>query len=326
MDEELNSDKCIVPPRDLDSQIPEGYEHIVNLSQLQLVKEAVKDYGQIIREKLRSKTGLTAYLGSQGIEMTYSNKVPDSFDQLIKQIGPSFWLIRQKQPLIVEGKRTADFIETFLFDGFPAVGKTFGLDQSDRATLTDYQKLMKKLLAEISKIRIKEKMQEINEDIFGAYFPIDRRIEIYWIAIAIFSESINVPIEEFTKIILTHEFAHGFTHVGLDLDRNRWDTEKFCNAEDNLIEGLAQYYTATITKEMRDRLSHPEIVDAYYAYEKLLEYQPSAYHAHKVWLKHEGKVLGEAIRFAILEARRLEQRCTHEIFSEMIVANLRRLS
>jgi len=327
MNQDLKANECIVLQQDPDAIIPDGYENIVNVSQLQQVKAAAKDYGQIIRDRLRSKTGLTAYLGRAGIEMTFSNKVPDLFDKLIKQIGNPYWLIRQKAPQIMDAHRTATLLEEFLFDAFPQVGEHFGLDQSHKTTINAYRRLMSKLSEEIGKIRIKEQMQQINEDIFGAYFPGEQKIEIYWIAIALFSESIDVPIEEFTKVVLTHEFAHGFTHVGSDLGHNRWDTVKFCKAEEALKEGLAQYYTATITKEMRDRANYSsDKIDAYSAYERLLDYQPAIYHTHKAWLEHDEKLICEAIRFAILEARKLDQKCTHEIFSEMVVNNLQRLS
>ena len=61
-------------------------------------------------------------------------------------------------------------------------------------------------------------------------------------------------------------------------------------------------------------------------YEDPLEDQPDIYHAHEPWLNHQEQTIDEAIRFSILGARALEKPCTYDIFADLIVGNLKRLS
>ena len=138
----------------------------------------------------------------------------------------------------------------------------------------------------------------VNSDVLGSYRALDLRgeIKIYWGIIWLVAEYLNLDLDALTCVVLAHELAHAYTHLGADIDRHRWDTEVFKRCETPLLEGLAQYYTWAICQALE-----PTLPGTRQAYERLLEKQPPAYHTHQGW------VVGlspEIVRLAMLEARR----------------------
>ena len=71
--------------------------------------------------------------------------------------------------------------------------------------------------------------------------------------IGIFATLMNLPVEALTLIVLIHEVAHAYTHVGQDIDNERWDTRAFAGCNLCIVEGLAQFYTESIAKKLAPR-------------------------------------------------------------------------
>lgn len=148
-----------------------------------------------------------------------------------------------------------------------------------------------------------KKILRVNEDVLGAYiyslmrtsFP-QGRIELYWGVIGLVAGMLGINVESLTAVVLIHEIAHAHTHLGADIDGERWDNEGFANSEHALKEGLAQYYTHLICGQIDNK-----VIDTSKAFKTLLEHQPPAYHAHKQ-MKDDSKV--EEIRFSLLDVRR----------------------
>jgi hypothetical protein len=156
-----------------------------------------------------------------------------------------------------------------------------------------------------------KRILSVEDNVLGAYFfasggqaPLfgidDRwsRIELYWCVIGLFARSLGVTTEALTVVVLTHELAHAYTHLGMDTDRKRWSTGSYARAEKPLKEGLAQYYTYLVSRSLIER-----IPDLYTAYEKLLKNQPPAYHTHEGWIEGYNE---EEIRSALVNVRRRE--------------------
>jgi len=57
---------------------------------------------------------------------------------------------------------------------------------------------------------------------------------------------LGVPVEELAAVVLAHELAHAYTHLGRDVDGRRWEAQAFRDGEHAPKEGLAQYYTARV--------------------------------------------------------------------------------
>ena len=140
---------------------------------------------------------------------------------------------------------------------------------------------------------------EIDEDVLGAYFFRVPEIRLYWIVIGVYSQILQIPIESLTVVVLIHELAHAYTHLGYDIDNRDWSTEGFAQSDVYLVEGLAQFYTKVVCEQIKQRLP-----TALNAFEKLLEGQSDVYKEHKNWLaEKDSKHVGETIRISMLDCR-----------------------
>jgi len=88
-----------------------------------------------------------------------------------------------------------------------------------------------------------ERIFDIREDVLGAYYFRIPEIRLYWVVIGIVARAIGVSVEALTVVVLAHELAHAYTHLGHDIDNERWETERFARTELDIVEGLAQFYT-----------------------------------------------------------------------------------
>jgi hypothetical protein len=116
------------------------------------------------------------------------------------------------------------------------------------ATLDGTAKLAAELADYVAKAELLKRMTEINEDILGVYMPTSRlfpdrgQIEIYWVVIGALACLLGVDAEALAVVVMAHELAHAYTHVGLDSNSNRWE-DGFWECDRGIVEGLAQFYT-----------------------------------------------------------------------------------
>lgn len=122
-------------------------------------------------------------------------------------------------------------------------------------------------------------------------------ILLYWGVIGLIAQLLGVSVGALTVVVLTHELAHAFTHLGFDIDGNRWTGHAFRRSQREVVEGLAQYYTARVIARLG-----PRVPGAMVAYERLLKLQPPPYHAHLRWV---AEATPEAVRSALVVSRRL---------------------
>jgi hypothetical protein len=143
-------------------------------------------------------------------------------------------------------------------------------------------------------------MTELHEDILGVYRfnPRPARIEIYWMAQALFAAAFDVRIEDLTVATLAHELAHAYTHLGRDIDGIAWRDPGFGLSDANVVEGLAQHFTAVVSEKLGSR-----IPGAFGAYLKLLSHQSGPYRAHESWFPDSVARRSEIVRFTMLRAR-----------------------
>jgi hypothetical protein len=157
----------------------------------------------------------------------------------------------------------------------------------------------------------------VNEDVLGVYRYNDHndyddpnpKIELYWGVIGLIARDLGVAVEDLAAVVLAHELAHAYTHVGSDADDRYWNTRHFNKSSVGLKEGLAQYYTVLVCQRLeRDA---PGIRAAY---KKLLPKQPAAYHVQEEWKDSTP----EMVRHAMLEIRRTSNDGTPETFKELL--------
>ena len=146
----------------------------------------------------------------------------------------------------------------------------------------------------------------VDEDVLGCYRYIvptglfqenhrDGTIELYWGVIGLIAQMLGISIEALASVVLIHELGHAYTHCGADIDGERWSSKTFSEADHELKEGLAQYYTELVCERLGDPFREIAL-----AYKELLEHQPPAYHTHCSWSEFSP----EEVRLAMLEIRR----------------------
>lgn len=219
-------------------------------------------------------------------------------------IDPSYWHLLPLVPyhsLLVTLDNTAPELAEIINniknnmedDPFPVIKPTMA---TDFKIVGDHAK---ELAALIEKINPVTRILRIEEDVLGSYDysnPLSPKISLYWMVIGVVANLLSIRTESLTGVVLAHELAHGYSHVGTDIDGERWDTESFHHSDLALKEGIAQYYTHLICERMNGRI--PGIFNAY---DQLLEDQPKAYSTHLSWVENYSP---EIVRMAIIEVRR----------------------
>jgi hypothetical protein len=267
------------------------------------VERIVRQANQSLRDLIRAETGLKL---TDGVErLSIPVRVREGFtgafgDVINRHPDPlQWWLICGLRQLggVVDGAN-------WLLKRWPEVERWKHLPPTAQAS-GDAIRRTRDVALELQKIiadpPIIADIKSITEDYLGCYvFPRGRApwIEIYWMPIALMAAMINVRLEDLAIVTLTHELAHGYTHLGKDIDGASWDTDGFAKSDDEVVEGLAQFYTDVVTKKLVVR--HPGAHDAYL---KFLEMQSGSYLAHKEWLKDNPKQKLETIRFTLLAMR-----------------------
>lgn len=141
-----------------------------------------------------------------------------------------------------------------------------------------------------------KKILEIEKDTLGVYKSRGAKGEIvlFWAVIGFVAKSIGVKVEDLTAVVLVHELAHAYTHLGYDADGDQW--KGFDQVSTGLAEALAQYYTHSAAAHHRRKAP-----GFWRAYETLVRDQSAVYRHHLEWVDTWPL---EVVRSAMLEARR----------------------
>ncbi len=270
------------------------------------VSRTFRQWNQIIRDHIRSETGLKLADGEgrNSVKVKIVEGFPRGLAELIgKYSDPVLWRLIVGQPKlggIIEG--LSFLLEDWeLFENWrplPQVARDG--EPSLRRTLEISGALQQAALTE----QVRKEMKGIHEDILGAYrftSGHNQWVEIYWMPIAMVAAMLDVRIEDLTVVVLAHELTHGYTHIGRDIDGLQWSDAAFGECEPDIVEGLAQFYTEIITEKVATRSPGPKL-----AYERLLELQSGPYLAHQQWGNSEDRQRGESVRFTMVVARSQE--------------------
>jgi len=170
--------------------------------------------------------------------------------------------------------------------------------------LTSVRQFAQFLLARLKAFDLTEFVLSVNKDVLGVYrYKCQKmfddpqpRIELYWGVIGLIARDLALDLEHLTCVVLAHELAHAYTHMGSDADNQYWNTNGFHNSKGEVLEGLAQFYGWLVSKRLDESL--PGTLDAYVT---LLEKQSGPYRAHEAWT---GDFTPEHVRLAMLHIRR----------------------
>lgn len=138
---------------------------------------------------------------------------------------------------------------------------------------------------------------QTRSDILGAYFFRSNRIEIYWIPIWLVANEIGVSEEDLALVVIAHEMAHLYTHLGQDADGDFWSTEVFAQTSTWVVEGLAQYYCEEVLNGI-GRGGHQRPLQAFNV---LLKHLSEPYTWFRDWPTVDKR--GEMVREALVRIR-----------------------
>lgn len=295
------------------------------------VKAAKERFNTRIREALRRETRLGLnrrkddLIGGRdemvSVQITIQPGLPEGLQQLERQTIDdqhrlAVLLSPYRQALVAvrdSGKTLAEEMIPMLIHD--AVGRGL-LDGTEMSFASAWQ-YADSLCQRLATFDLTEFILRVNEDVLGVYrYNVHNdfddpnpRIELYWGVIGLIARDLGVAVEDLSAVVLAHELAHAYTHVGSDADDRFWNTRHFYKSNIGLKEGLAQYYTDLVSQRLeRDA---PGIRGAY---KKLLPKQPAAYHVQEKWKDSTP----EMVRHAMLGIRRTSNDGSPETFREFL--------
>jgi len=267
------------------------------------VNRSFKQWNQIVRDHIRTETGLKLSDGDSrnAIPVRVVDGFPVELAQLIDQYrDPVMWRLIIGQPKLgglIEGLK-------FLlreWDQFEQWRSLPELAKNGHSVLHQALQIATSLQQVALADKVVQQIKGIHKDILGVYrFSAGQgsSIELFWLPIAMVAAMIDVTIEDLTVVVLIHELAHGYTHMGRDIDGTTWDYHGFRNSDLGVVEGLAQFYTEVISERLSVRT--PGLLKAY---QELLKLQSGPYLAHQDWMKGDKRQIGETVRFTLIAAR-----------------------
>jgi len=262
------------------------------------VKRTFRQWNNILRNYLRDETALRLSVGDdqQSVPVRVTNALPEPFAEIVSEFNdPLIWKLYLNRAVLaasVQGIRLAE-IEA------PAIGRHEKLQAHPAAPeeLRHVSEHLEAINGYLDGLELIERIKGLNSDVLGAYFFRLPEVQLYWKVIGLVAGILNVSVEALTVVTLAHELAHAYTHLGRDIDGNRWGTDSFAATDLEIVEGLAQFYTAIICGKLAARFPA-----AHQAYEALLKMQSGAYVVHTNWTEQTERG-GEIVRFAMIATR-----------------------
>ena len=262
------------------------------------VAETVKRWNVGLREAVRATTALKLS-GDSGraaasVPVSVADGMPQPLAEATSDVEQWQWWLILFAPALAEARDGLGVIagqRAMLADHLGDIGDEMDSVESSR-------RFVERILGHSIERTLAERLEAIEDDILGAYWVHDSKIQIYWMPIAIFASLFGLPIRTLTIITLCHELAHAYTHRGVDLNSNAWNTDHFVRTDNEVKEGLAQYYTDHVMRAFETRV--PGILDAFL---KLAESQSRLYSDYQNWIGNSEESGLEAVRYAMLELR-----------------------
>jgi hypothetical protein len=275
------------------------WEHLLESSEPDLkvrVERACRQWNNIVRDYMRTETGLRLSAGDdvQSVPYRVVNGMPLRMADSLHRFGELGWALLNR-PLLIAARDGTAFMESF--QGTAHECWKEGAGPASVADLGCVRTTAENWLKLLDAQQPVTTILKVNEDVLGAYFFRKSEIQIYWLPIGIVAGMLGVSPESLAVVVLIHELAHAYTHLGRDIDDERWNTDSFAATDLDIVEGLAQYYTQAICMKLEFRM--PAALAAYNA---LLPCQSPPYQAHLKWVEGTERG-GEVVRVSMIECR-----------------------
>lgn len=263
------------------------------------VFRALKKWNQTVRDQLREETRFkfVSEGSMQSVPIRVVDGMPYPFSEILEDIDPALLRLLLNRGDLEAGRRSLRIVQ----NDFAGISEWISQQVPDskvpeRQSIVDTTEFMRMLLKALDGIDLEKRFKRTTEDPLGSYFFMKPKIELYWIPIALTAKLIKVSAEALTVVVLAHELAHAYTHLGYDIDGQDWPTKDFSKADLDVVEGLAQFYTSVVTRNLSPRDPEPRK-----AYEALLKLQGGPYLVHETW--GDDDKIREVVRGAMNETR-----------------------
>ena len=233
----------------------------------QFFNQVKKNWNMLIRNYLTKNMGVNLSEGEERFQISVTIKASydESFINMIENNFPEL-----------------DFEEYFVLDQYLKKA------EESKKYFDDKKAHHLKMSCEYANYRLKDFdllqisnsifnfLNPANPDVFGCYKINTNEVEIYIFPIMLFCQLHGLDVESFIVMVLTHELAHAYNHIGRDKDGYFW--ESFNETDDNLAEGLAQFYTFNFLRHYQGR--NYKLIETF---EKTIPLQPAPYRVFKEW-------------------------------------------
>lgn len=263
----------------------------------QRVERAQRQWNLVLRDHLRNEMGLRLSAGedSRAVPIRIVTGLPRPLSDLLQGIDPRQLGLLLHLPLLEATVSGLEVVER-KFDSLQSLRprSTFAATPKE---IHRVRETVEEVCYQLDQLKLLSRIAGIQQDVLGAYFYRVPEIQIYWMAIGVVAAVLGITVESLAVVVLLHELAHAYSHLGRDIDGEHWATDAFSGADLPIVEGIAQHYTETICAKLRSRL--PSAAEAF---EKVLLCQSEPYGFHKTWRIEDG-ARGEVVRVSMIECR-----------------------
>ena len=284
------------------------------------VIRALKKWNQPVRDQLREETRFkfVSEGSMQSVPIRMVGGVPYPFGDILHDIDPVLLRILLHRGDLEVGLHALGIVQ----DDFVRVSEWVdqqvpGCKVPEGQSIVDTTDFVRVLLKALAGIDLESRFRQVSEDVLGAYFYTKPKIELYWVPISLTARFLKVSTESLTVVVLAHELAHAYTHLGYDIDGKDWGTWDFSTTDLNVVEGLAQFYTSVVTRNLSARDPGPR-----QAYEAFLKLQGGPYRVHEEWGDHDK--IREVVRGSMNETRARSVTCYPE-FGDLLRRHAKQL-
>jgi hypothetical protein len=302
------------PARLPESQSEQRLRGVLNNQAREVVSETVKRWNTPLRTEVRAVTALklTDETGrpTASVPVSVVDGMPRSLADATAHVSPLEWWLALHRPALETANKGLQLLvdnDSLLAQQIPDFCNRLEAVENARALVVDVLK------GNVEKA-VLERFATINEDVLGAYWIHASRIQLYWMPLAIFAPLFDVSLATLTAVVLCHELVHAYTHRGIDIDGGSWWTDDFIKTNVFVKEGLAQFYTEHVLRDLRARLP-----DGLETFQKKTKHQAAPYTTYQDWLAKGKQPSPEATRVAMLEFRNAQPaKVKHEEFQVML--------
>jgi len=270
-----------------------------------------KDWLPTMRDFIREETGLKHSQKIKGKKIEKDTSVTFDFkldrdDSFLKALDERFPNLDYNE----YSKNKRLYHELLLVKNI-YVGRKHQMEENYNFLINFLQDYLKdNYLEEFLKNKFKENASSM--DVWGTYFGKDKRIEIYYLPLMLFSMVNDTPIEFAIVSTLVHEVAHHYHYCAMDKDGNTW--EQFFKVDRAITESLAEYYTDLFVSDFSSQFPMLKKVN-----DKMFTLLPEDYTRFKEW---EGKYKKESIKAALISSRTIELKNYEAFVSQLEEINI----